>query len=94
MLQGVSARRDRFIGVAHRERDDPRESADVLPLDGAAGQLASAGVVEKKLAVTFFDIGVAVPAGRGEKVEIPAGVIVEIVAALFNERFLQLTGEL
>ena len=94
MLQSVSARRDRCIGVAHCEWDDPRESADVLSLDGATGQLASAGVVEEKFAVTFLDVGVAVPAGGGEKVEIPAGVVVKIVAARFNERFLQLTGEL
>ena len=87
------AERGRWIvAVKDRERNDPRKSADVLPLDRATVGFFALGVVEEKSAVTFLDVGVAVTSGRGEKIEITAGVVIEIVAALFEEGVLQQGG--
>ena len=89
VLQGEPAGRNRIVMVAHRHRNDAGQAAYVFSLDGAAGQLSSAGIVEEKLTMTFLDVGVAMPSGSGEKIEVPRGVVVGKVAPLFEEGFLE-----
>lgn len=92
VLQGEADRGRRIVGVAHRDRNDSREPADVFPLNRAANGLFTAGVIEEKPAVGFLDVGFAMAATGGEEVEVTAGVVVEVVTALFEEGFLKQGG--
>ena len=53
----------------------------MFPLGRAAFRPATARIVEEEFAMALLNVGVAVPSGRGEKVEVSAEVLDRSVVA-------------